>query len=575
MAYFEFPHTRNYEGDLGYIIKKLMELTDKYNTFFEYNSITFADPIQWDITRQYAAYTIVFDYDSGYAMISKQPVPAGILLSNSDYWSLVGPLIVDADARLSIQKILSFIANIYETGTTATAVRNPGDYIIANGDLYVATSLINIGETYTNGYNVNKTTVENMILDRFPIGTADISDDAVTTNKIIDDAITTPKINDGAVTTAKIADDAVTTAKILDDAVTNDKLADNSVTSDKIADGSILKQDMAPDKYLFIGDSFNTDLHYGWGKKIATKLGLTYQTDYYNIGTPGGGMANGLILTDVQSLAGGMTADEKKSITKIAMIFGANDWSATESSIGTGLQNLESFLVSTFPNADIYLIAAQWGYLNNTYRQGLLAAYNAYASYSTKIKFIDKAFILMLDPYFVEADMVHPTDACTTNMASMVINILNGGNAWTKYYTGLNAVVDTTAFGGNGSFTINGDITPAGTHVYRNTKDSVQWYNTPITIANAGTQIGTISGVNNFFQRHAEIPMIFFCWYLDSGNNNQYGLFKGRLIIEKHSDNDAYWDVYVTSESFLDGSYNIKVKGLYINFNALLDYCET
>ena len=30
MAYFEFPHTRSYEGDLGFIIKKLMELTDKY-----------------------------------------------------------------------------------------------------------------------------------------------------------------------------------------------------------------------------------------------------------------------------------------------------------------------------------------------------------------------------------------------------------------------------------------------------------------------------------------------------------------------------------------------------------------
>ena len=36
MSYFEFPQTRNYEGDLGYIIKKLMELTDKYNIFFKY-----------------------------------------------------------------------------------------------------------------------------------------------------------------------------------------------------------------------------------------------------------------------------------------------------------------------------------------------------------------------------------------------------------------------------------------------------------------------------------------------------------------------------------------------------------
>ena len=28
MAYFEFPHTRNYDGDLGWIVKKLKEVAD-------------------------------------------------------------------------------------------------------------------------------------------------------------------------------------------------------------------------------------------------------------------------------------------------------------------------------------------------------------------------------------------------------------------------------------------------------------------------------------------------------------------------------------------------------------------
>ena len=30
MAYFEFPHTRSYEGDLGYIIKNMKKLIDEY-----------------------------------------------------------------------------------------------------------------------------------------------------------------------------------------------------------------------------------------------------------------------------------------------------------------------------------------------------------------------------------------------------------------------------------------------------------------------------------------------------------------------------------------------------------------
>lgn len=165
MAYFEFPHTRTYEGDLGYIIKKLVELTEKYDVFFKNNTIKFANPINWDITSQYPAYTIVFDTNNNVSMISVQPVPAGIDITNTDYWELVGPLTVDGQARLSIETILKFITNTYEAGTTATAVRDIGDYVIVGGDLYIVTAPINVGETYTSGYNMDHTTVENMISD--------------------------------------------------------------------------------------------------------------------------------------------------------------------------------------------------------------------------------------------------------------------------------------------------------------------------------------------------------------------------------------------------------------------------
>lgn len=172
MSYFEFPHTREYDGDLGYIIKKLMELTDKYNTFFAYNSIKFADPIEWDITKQYPAYTIVFDSNNAVSLISKQPVPAGIDISNGDYWEIVGPLTVDGDARLAIENILRFVTNIYESGTTATAVRSIGDFLVVDKQLWKVTAAINIGETYTEGVNITKTTIENMAVELNPVDTA-------------------------------------------------------------------------------------------------------------------------------------------------------------------------------------------------------------------------------------------------------------------------------------------------------------------------------------------------------------------------------------------------------------------
>lgn len=95
MAYFEFPHTRSYEGDLGYIIKKLDELNTRYNNFFEYNSIRFHDPIVWNIGTVYPAFNIVYDSGSEAFYISKTATPAGIDINNTDYWLLVTPFKVD------------------------------------------------------------------------------------------------------------------------------------------------------------------------------------------------------------------------------------------------------------------------------------------------------------------------------------------------------------------------------------------------------------------------------------------------------------------------------------------------
>ena len=93
MSYFEFPHTRSYDGDLGYIIKRLNELTAKYGEFMEYNQIKFADPVEWNINTVYPAWNIVFA-NNGYYIATK-PVPAGIMYDNTDYWQLIIPFDVD------------------------------------------------------------------------------------------------------------------------------------------------------------------------------------------------------------------------------------------------------------------------------------------------------------------------------------------------------------------------------------------------------------------------------------------------------------------------------------------------
>lgn len=88
MAYFnEFPNTRTYDGDLGWLIATVKQIIAKLGG---YDEITFADPIYWNITTQYPARIIVRDGQEGNLYLSKKPVPAGITLTNNEYWENLG-----------------------------------------------------------------------------------------------------------------------------------------------------------------------------------------------------------------------------------------------------------------------------------------------------------------------------------------------------------------------------------------------------------------------------------------------------------------------------------------------------
>lgn len=68
------------------------------------------------------------------------------------------------------------------------------------------------------------------------IGTEDINNSSVTTEKIADNAITSEKIGDGEVNTQDLADGAVTSEKIKDGEVKTADIADGAVTPEKLSD---------------------------------------------------------------------------------------------------------------------------------------------------------------------------------------------------------------------------------------------------------------------------------------------------------------------------------------------------
>ena len=93
MFFEKYPNTDFHELNLDWLIAKMKELDIKFDEFKVVNNITFSG--QWDITKQYPAWTIVNDNNIGY--VSIQPVPAGIVLTNTDYWAAV----IDYSAQIA------------------------------------------------------------------------------------------------------------------------------------------------------------------------------------------------------------------------------------------------------------------------------------------------------------------------------------------------------------------------------------------------------------------------------------------------------------------------------------------
>lgn len=102
MSYFEFPHTRNYDSDLGWLIKNFKTLSDLVKTLETWKSEhepaykelydkveglihNLVDVISpWDSSVAYQVFTIV-EYQ-GVNYIAVQDVPVGVMITNTEYW---------------------------------------------------------------------------------------------------------------------------------------------------------------------------------------------------------------------------------------------------------------------------------------------------------------------------------------------------------------------------------------------------------------------------------------------------------------------------------------------------------
>ena len=123
----KYPYTDFHELNLDFVLDRIHKLGVDMDEFKALNTITFSGV--WNITQQYPAWTVVNDNNLGY--ISIRPVPAGITISNTDYWANI----VDYSAELA--GIHSDIDDLQNDIAAIDAKLAPGKWLFV-GDSYQA-----------------------------------------------------------------------------------------------------------------------------------------------------------------------------------------------------------------------------------------------------------------------------------------------------------------------------------------------------------------------------------------------------------------------------------------------------
>lgn len=154
----QFPYTQTGALNMDWVLWMVKQLSTQIEQFVSLNTIKYADPFQWDITRQYAQNTLVIDPKDGTAYLAVQPVPQGVQITNTDYWT---PVFTLENFTTALKKAVAIPQETIGAGASADI---PANTVFWAGDqLVFAPNDIPVGTIIIPGTNCQPVTVVDLI----------------------------------------------------------------------------------------------------------------------------------------------------------------------------------------------------------------------------------------------------------------------------------------------------------------------------------------------------------------------------------------------------------------------------
>ena len=410
MAFYDkFPYTNFQELNLDKIIFALKTMQEEMKEFISNNVIKYADPIQWDITKQYEANTIVADPE-GNAYISSKPVPVGVALSNTEYWSQIG----NFDALFNVIKDAISPYNVPMLGSAATEAQPVNDLLWVGDDLYKTTVAINAGDTIAAGTNVTESNINARIRELVSALTAGLSSVR----------------NDFTAADTEIRNDYAEADTAIRATITANQNSNNA-RFQAIENQLTSLQDKY---YIFIGDSFGA----GWTPDGDTTPYWQLFKNHYSIPNDhlyessigGAGFTAGTTyLTQLTSLYSSIP--DRSKITDIFVMGGRNDLTQAVAGIISAKQNLINYAKVNYPNAKVHIgfIGRSFEYTDQTVMAAQERTYNAYKQDTELFGgiYMDGIECFLNDSAWFASDAKHPNQSGQNSLYNALVSYIETG----------------------------------------------------------------------------------------------------------------------------------------------------